>query len=281
MIKWISDFIKMIFPSLVKNKEVENQKPIEEQKENTEEQVTETPEKEPIEVLIEAIEEEAKPKKNPNKNRLIIFNPGHGLNTKGKQTPDGIKEYEFNKPIAERAVAYAKSLGFEALIANQYDIEDPNPTKALSIAVGHVNRIALQANKEGKDVICISVHANAHQTDPKKIEWNSASGTVTFFWERITRNKQEQSEKGKKLAIAIHKEMVEKTGLMDRAYSFNRGEAVGANFGVLRETLCPTALVECAFMTNKNDADFLKSDIGKTICAKAMIDGAYYYFQNK
>jgi N-acetylmuramoyl-L-alanine amidase len=240
-------------------------------------------EREPIEVLIEAMEEETKSKVNPNKNKLLILNPGHALNTKGKRTPDGIKEYEFNKPIAERVKAYAENLGYECIIANPYDIEDDNANVALNIATGHINRIATKAKKEGKEVICISIHANAHQPNFPKNEWNDASGTVTFYYEQKTKDKQGKeitlkSKEGEKLAVAIHKEMVKQTGLPDRAFSFNRGKALGANFGVLRNTICTTVLVECAFMTNRRDADFLKSDEGKDICAKAIITGANSYF---
>ena len=288
MVKWISDLIKMIFPSLVKNKEVENQKPIGEPKEKLENPVTETPEKEPIEVLIETIEEEAKPKENPNKNKLVIFRIGHGLNTAGKETPrldDGriIKEYTLNKWITEKVIPMLESLGYKCVIANPYDNEDPNPIKALNIVIGHINRITLEAQSKGKKVVCIDVHCNAHQPDKRKIEFTSASGTVSFFWERKSKNKEgkeiiEYSKEGKKLAIAVHKEMVKFTGLMDRAWSFNRGKAVGWNYMILRKTECSTVTVECAFMTNRGDLAFLMSEEGQKTIAKAITIGVDNYF---
>jgi len=280
--------IKSIFFWLGIIKEKEEQKVIEQIKEETTEiEITVTvpkEEKEPIEVLIETMEEEAKGG-NTNKNNLIILNPGHALNTKGKRTPDGIKEYELNDPIAEKAKVYAESLGYECIIANPYDIEDANANVALNIAVGHINRIATKARKEGKEVICISIHCNAHQPNFPKNEWNDASGTVSFYYEQKTKDRQGKeitlkSKEGEKLAIAIHKEMVKQTGLPDRAFSFNRGKALGANFGVLRNTVCTTVLVECAFMTNRMDAIFLKSEEGKDICAKAITIGVDNYFNN-
>lgn len=238
----------------------------------------EVPEKEPIEVLIERMEEESKPKEqeNPNSNSLIVLNSGHALNTKGKESPNGIKEYELNKPITLKAKKYAENLGYKCIIANDYDYEDENPTKALNIAIGHINRIASQAKKEGKKVICISIHCDAHQPNFPKNEWNEAGGTSSFYYRSTDKTKE--STEGKKLAIAIHKEMVKSTGFRDRAWSFERAKAIGRNLGVLRKTICPTALVECGFMTNLKEFEFLKSDEGQDICAKAIIRGANNYF---
>ncbi len=284
MIKWISDLIKMIFPSLVKNKEVENQKPIEEEKESTEEQVTETPDKEPIEL----IEEEEKPKEHPNKNNVIVIRNGHGLNTSGKETPMQddrtiIKEYQLNKWITSELIPMLESLGYECIIANPYDYEDPNPFKALNIVVGHVNRIAQKAMSEHKNVVCLDVHCNAHQIDKNKIEFTSASGTASFYWEVKTKDKDgkeiiKYSKKGKKLAIAIHEQMVKRTGLPDRVWSFNRGKAIGWNYQMVRDTICPTVTIECAFMTNRSDLAYLKSEVGRKTIAKAIAIGVDDYF---
>ncbi len=289
MVKWMSDLIKMIFPFLIKNKEVEIQKPITEEKGNVENEITEVIEKEPIEVLIETIEQEAKPKENPNKNKVVIFRIGHGLNTSGKETPqldDGriIKEYTLNKWITQKAIPMLESLGYECVIANPYDQEDPNHVKALNIVIGHTNRITLEAQAKGKKVVCIDVHCNAHQPNRNKIEFTSASGTVSFFWARRVKNSEgkevivEYSKEGKKLAIAVHKEMVKATGLMDRAWSFERAKAVGWNYMILRNTECPTVTVECAFMTNRGDLAFLMSEEGQYKCAKAIATGVNNYF---
>ncbi|WP_338812731.1 N-acetylmuramoyl-L-alanine amidase [Bernardetia sp. Wsw4-3y2] len=253
--------------------------------------------KEPIEVLTEEIEKEqcekVDIKDNLNKKNLVIFRIGHGLDTIGKETPkldDGtiVKEYQLNKWIVEKAIPMVEDLGYESVIANPYDYEGIDEIKALNVVIGHINRITLEAQAKGKKVICIDVHCNAHQPNPKKIEFTNASGTVSFFWKRIVTDKNgeqkiQYSKEGEKLAIAIHKEMVEVTGLPDRAWSFDRSKAVGWNYMVLRKTLCPSVTVECAFMTNRKDLGFLMSSGGKRLCAKAITTGINNYFiaQNK
>lgn len=206
---------------------------------------------------------------------LIIVRFGHGKNTKGKEAPDGTKEYTLNKAIGERFMDKAKDKGYSCVLANPYDYEDDNANRALEIVIGHINRIA--QNAKGKRVICIDIHCNAHQPNFPKLEFNSASGTVTFFFERGS----VKSKEGERLAIAIHEQMVKQTGLSDRAWSFNRGKAVGENFGVLRETHCPTVTVECAFMTNRSDLAYLKSEEGQKAIAQAILNGIDNYFKHK
>lgn len=46
-----------------------------------------------------------------------------------------------------------------------------------------------------------------------------------------------------------------------------------ANFQVLRETKMPSILVECGFMTNREEAGLLKSDSYRRQCAAAIVAG--------
>lgn len=214
------------------------------------------------------------PTQYDNSNNLIILRFGHGLNTKGKEAPDGTKEYTLNKSIGKRLMTKGEERGYECVLANPYDFEDPNEDRALDIVVGHINRIAQKA--KGKRAICIDLHCNAHQPDFPALTFNDASGTVTFYFKKGER----YSNEGKRLAIAIHEQMVKLTGLPDRAWSFNRGRAVGANFQALRETLPPTVTVECAFMTNRSDLEYLKSEEGQETIATAIITGIENYFHH-
>ena len=52
------------------------------------------------------------------------------------------------------------------------------------------------------------------------------------------------------------------------------------NFLVLRETYMPSILVELGFITNKVDADYLKSESGKDQLAKQIVDAVIQYKEN-
>lgn len=45
----------------------------------------------------------------------IVLDAGHGLNTAGKQTPDGIKEWSLNDAVCDYATEKFKKYGVEVL----------------------------------------------------------------------------------------------------------------------------------------------------------------------
>lgn len=96
---------------------------------------------------------------------------------------------------------------------------------------------ANKANNFGADIF-VSIHCNA-------FEKPSAHGVETYS--------HIGSVKGAKLAKSIHDEVIKA-----RLYTRNRGTKT-ANFYVLRKTIAPAALIELAFITNKDDAQLLKT----------------------
>ena len=96
---------------------------------------------------------------------------------------------------------------------------------------------AEKANNFNSDIF-VSIHCNA-------FEKPSAHGVETYS--------HIGSTKGAKLAKSIHDEVIKA-----KLYTRNRGTKT-ANFYVLRKTIAPAALIELAFITNKDDANLLKT----------------------
>ncbi len=92
------------------------------------------------------------------------------------------------------------------------------------------------ANKYGADVF-VSIHTNAHNSNAQGVE------TYSF----------PNSKNGARLAKLIQDEV-----LKAKLYTKNRGTKT-ANFAVLRQSRMPAALIETAFITNKQDAELLKN----------------------
>lgn len=99
----------------------------------------------------------------------------------------------------------------------------------------------------------VSIHCNAHDSDAKGLEILYNKGSV----------------KGKILAQSIQDSI-----LKDKLYTIDRGLKERDNVTVLAKTKAPAALVEMAFITNVQDAQFLKfkqSEFAKAI-AKGILD---------
>ncbi|MDQ0220012.1 N-acetylmuramoyl-L-alanine amidase [Peribacillus cavernae] len=179
----------------------------------------------------------------------IILDAGHGYQTSGKRTPDGMQEYEFNRAVASHAKLLLDKHEGVTVHFTHSDHED-TPLRQRTD----------RANVLKADVF-VSIHANAFGNG----SWNDACGIETFVYtskpiESLT------------LAEKIQSNMTAMTGLSDRGVK-------AANFHVLRETICPSILVECGFMTNLHESALLHSDEYRKICAKAIVKSIVEQFQ--
>src|SRR5690606_23136602 len=68
------------------------------------------------------------------------------------------------------------------------------------------------------------------------------------------------------LANAVQRNLIRVTGRPDRGVK-------AADFHVLRETKMTAILVECGFMTNREECELLKSDSYRRKCATAIVQG--------
>lgn len=178
----------------------------------------------------------------------FLLDPGHGglafghYLTPGKRSPEvppGIFEGDFNRRVCK--------------LIEQYD-----PEQYLNIAPGPI-QIPLKArvdfvNKLAKleDCVLISVHANA----APGVGWTSANGFTVF----ISKGASVRSER---LASMIHDEFI---GITE-----SRG-IKRESFTIIKQVTCPAVLVECGFMTNRIDAEFMASDVGQKTFAAAIHD---------
>ncbi len=182
----------------------------------------------------------------------ISIDDGHGAETAGKRTPkfaDGtvMKENEFNKIVAGYLEMALKRCGFAVVQTAPENHDVP-----LSVR-------ATRANNANSD-LHISIHANAYGNS-----WNGANGIETFVCTM-------KDKKTLQAAKAIQNEMVKETGLYDRGVKENK------NLYILNSTKMPAVLVECGFMTNKKEAELLRSDSYRRTIAEAICKGVCIYF---
>ncbi|MCR1897831.1 N-acetylmuramoyl-L-alanine amidase [Irregularibacter muris] len=183
----------------------------------------------------------------------IAIDAGHGLNTAGKRTPDGMKEFEFNVKVAE----YLKNELMKYENVNVLFVHDPTGKRDVPLS-----ERTKKAN-DWKADLYLSLHANAFGNGG----WNTAGGTETYI-HPIT------PQRTKDIANIIHGEIIKATGLR------NRGVKT-ADFQVLRGTNMSAVLVEHAFMTNKEEAKLLKDDKFRKDCAKSHATAIASYYKLK
>jgi N-acetylmuramoyl-L-alanine amidase len=172
----------------------------------------------------------------------IFIDAGHGKDTLGKRAPDdSMREFEFNSAVCNYIKEYFKL----------YPDVDVMFSHSFTTDVRLQDRTNY-ANKEKADLF-VSIHANAFGEG-----WNDVRGIESFVY-------TSKPPDALKLASYIQNELIRETG------QTNRGVKT-ANFHVLRETNMTAILIECGFMTNKEDLLLLKSDAYRQKCALAIVN---------
>jgi len=192
----------------------------------------------------------------------VAIDAGHGSNTAGKRHPDGYREHYSNVYISYYLDQILTKNNIETL---KVAWDDENATDDTDVAL-----TARQAQiKVWGAEICISVHANAHGNGQ---EYTTGQGVETLY--HAVDSKAGDSAK---LATCIQNELIKGTAQKNRgvkrmALSMCNCTAMGVK---------AAALIEAAFMTNKNESDLLKSDAFCRECAKEIAQGVFNYFNMK
>ncbi|MBY0097063.1 N-acetylmuramoyl-L-alanine amidase [Mesobacillus maritimus] len=181
----------------------------------------------------------------------IMLDAGHGYNTPGKRSPDGMIEYEFNRAVA----LHARSLLQNYQNVTVYFAHSDNRDVPLQERTNNANSLNVD--------IYVSIHANAFGSGG----WTSASGIETYIYTSKPRIALQLAQK-------IQRNLVAETGLP------NRGVKT-ADFHVLRETKMDGVLVECGFMTNQNDLKLLRSEEYRRTIAEGIVKAVSDQFNLK
>ena len=198
----------------------------------------------------------------PDSTMKILIDNGHGIQTKGKRSPDGkFLEYAYTREIARQVVTELKNKGYDAelLVPEEDDIplsERVRRTNAHCQAFGKTN------------VILISIHVNAAGDGTK---WMNATG-----WSCYTCKGQTESDR---LADCLYKAAVQilKNQVIRTDYARDGDADWEENFYILRHSLCPAVLTENFFMDNRDDLEYIQSRAGKQAVVDTHVEGILDY----
>ena len=201
----------------------------------------------------------------------ILIDNGHGIQTKGKRSPDGkLLEYAYTRELARQIVKILQYRGYdsELLVPEDDDI-------SLEERVRRINKICLTYEPSSPaptgdlmpNVILISIHVNAAGDGTK---WMNATG-----WSCYTCKGQTESDR---LANCLYEAAIKNfPGRRIRTDYSDKDPDWEENFYLLRKTLCPAVLSENYFMDNKSDHEYLQSRDGKQAIIDTHVEGIIEY----
>lgn len=190
----------------------------------------------------------------------VLIDNGHGAETPGKRSPDGrLREYAYTREIANRVMDKLHAAGIDALRIVPEETDVP-----LKERVARANKAHAES---GKQALLVSIHCNAMGSGA---DWMPARGWSVF----VSGN---ASQKSKLLARTLAEAALSK-GVEVRQPS-RQLLYWTADLCVCRETNCPAVLVENFFQDNKEDVDFLLSEVGKQCVTDIMVEGIVNYLE--
>ena len=191
----------------------------------------------------------------------ILLDNGHGIETPGKRSPDGLfLEYQYNRLIASRVTAELLDCGYDAslLVPEDSDV-------SLAERCQRVNAVCDEVGVG--NVILVSIHVNAAGSDGK---WHSASGWSVYTTPGITRADllaYDLYEAAKKYLF----------GQKIRLFNGPKEPDFESNLYLLKHTKCPSVLTENMFQDCREDVEYLQTSKGRNALTLLHVEGICEY----
>lgn len=192
---------------------------------------------------------------------LILIDPGHGIDTPGKRSPDGkFLEYLWNRQIADLLLDRFMIMGVDASLV----VTETNDI-SLATRAQRVNKVCSKVG--ASNVILLSIHSNAAGNGSK---WMSAQG-----WSCYTSKGETKSDViAECLYDAFEAEFADRKIRKDMSDGDRDWEE---NFYVLAKSKCPAVLLENFFYDNRDECTWLLKDETKERIADAIVKGIVQY----
>ena len=193
--------------------------------------------------------------------KQILIDNGHGIETPGKRSPDGVLlEYAYNREIARAIFEHLQLRGIDSELVVPEETDIP-----LSERCRRINVAAMQNGIA--DTSVISIHVNVAGNGQ---QWMNATG-----WCAYTYPGHSQSDE---IATCLYKSAKRylKGQRLRTDYSDDDPD-FEAPFYILKHTYCAAVLTENMFMDALPDYRFLLSDEGKRAIVNLHVDGIQNY----
>ena len=199
--------------------------------------------------------------------KTIILGTAHLKSTPGKCSPDKkFYEYKFSREVCKAIKVILEDMGYKVII--DIDDDDLNITQSQELCLRC--KVVNEMQKQYKNCIYISIHVNAAGADGK---WHTATG-----WEAYTSTGVTAADK---LADCLYEAAKKNlTGKKLRTDYSDKDPDKESNFYVLKHTNCPAVLTENFFQDNKEDVEYLNSDLGFHQIVRTHVEGILNYIKD-
>ena len=194
----------------------------------------------------------------------ILIDPGHGLDTPGKRSPDGLfREYLWNRQVADLILEGLLSAGVDASLV----VTETNDVSLRN----RVNRVNTICNRLGaSNVLLVSIHANAAGNGSG---WMNAKGWSCY----TSKGKTKSDQVAECLYDAFEAEFQDRKIRKDLGDGDRDWEE---NFYVLQKSKCPAVLLENFFYDNREECAWMLQDETKRRIAGAAVKGIIKYIKH-
>lgn len=193
----------------------------------------------------------------------ILIDAGHGIDTPGKRSPDGLfREYLWNRQVADLILEGLVSAGVDASLV----VTETNDVSLRN----RVNRVNTICNRLGaSNVLLVSIHANAAGNGSA---WMNAKGWSCY----TTKGKTESDSLAECLYDAFEEEFQDRKIRKDMSDGDRDWEE---NFYVLQKSKCPAVLLENFFYDNREECAWMLQEETKKRIASAAVKGIIKYIK--
>ena len=193
----------------------------------------------------------------------ILIDPGHGIDTPGKRSPDGLLlEYLWNRQVADLILEGLLSAGIDASLV----VTETNDVSLRN----RVNRVNTICNRLGaSNVLLLSVHANAAGNGSA---WMNARGWSCY----TSKGKTKSDQVAECLYDAFEEEFQDRKIRKDMSDGDRDWEE---NFYVLQKSKCPAVLLENFFYDNREECAWMLQEETKKRIASAAVKGIIKYIK--
>ena len=193
----------------------------------------------------------------------ILIDPGHGIDTPGKRSPDGLfREYLWNRQVADLILEGLVSAHVDASLV----VTETNDVTLRN----RVNRVNTICNRVGaSNVLLVSIHANAAGNGSA---WMNARGWSCY----TSKGKTKSDQVAECLYDAFEEEFQDRKIRKDMSDGDRDWEE---NFYVLQKSKCPAVLLENFFYDNREECAWMLQEETKKRIASAAVKGIIKYIK--